>query len=279
MKEMHVLSLGAGVQSTTMLMMAAHGEIKPKPKYAIFADTGWEPKHVYKHLEWVEEEAAKHGIQVIRVSNGNIKEDMERAVREGTRFPSLPFFRKNGSNPDIFNPNHPWAKHIKKEEGKAWRQCTSEYKLKPVNKKIRQLMKEEGAEKAIVWIGISWDEMIRAKPSREKNMENRHPLLEKQMDRLNCLSWMKRKGYPLPPKSSCIGCPFHDNVMWLDMKRNQPEEWAEAVEFDRMIRKLPKFKKKPYLHRSCVPLDEVDLGEDQGELDLFGNECEGYCGI
>jgi len=51
------------------------------------------------------------------------------------------------------------------------------------------------------------------------------------------------------------------------------------VEFDRAIRKLPKFKKEPYLHRSCRPLDKVNLQEDQGELNLFINECEGYCGV
>ena len=48
-----IISLGAGVQSTTMAFMAAHGEIGPMPDCAIFADTGWEPKRVYRHLEWI----------------------------------------------------------------------------------------------------------------------------------------------------------------------------------------------------------------------------------
>jgi hypothetical protein len=47
---MRILSLGAGVQSTTMALMAAVGEIADKPDAAIFADTGWEPKAVYDHL-------------------------------------------------------------------------------------------------------------------------------------------------------------------------------------------------------------------------------------
>jgi len=49
--KLRVLSLGAGVQSTTMALMAAHGEIMSMPNCAIFADTGWEPKAVYEHLE------------------------------------------------------------------------------------------------------------------------------------------------------------------------------------------------------------------------------------
>lgn len=41
---LRALSLGAGVQSTTMALMAAHGEIGPMPDCAIFADTGWGAK-------------------------------------------------------------------------------------------------------------------------------------------------------------------------------------------------------------------------------------------
>lgn len=48
-----VLSLGAGVQSTTLLLMACHGEFDEQPVEAIFADTGWEPAAVYRHLDWL----------------------------------------------------------------------------------------------------------------------------------------------------------------------------------------------------------------------------------
>lgn len=46
----HVLSLGAGVQSSTLAFLAAHGVVEPMPALAIFADTGWEPKAVYEWL-------------------------------------------------------------------------------------------------------------------------------------------------------------------------------------------------------------------------------------
>lgn len=42
--KLRVLSLGAGVQSTTLALMAAHGEFEQMPDCAIFADTGWEPR-------------------------------------------------------------------------------------------------------------------------------------------------------------------------------------------------------------------------------------------
>ena len=44
---LRVLSLGAGVQSSTLALMASRGEIGPMPDCAIFADTGAEPAKVY----------------------------------------------------------------------------------------------------------------------------------------------------------------------------------------------------------------------------------------
>jgi hypothetical protein len=44
-----LLSLGAGVQSTAVLLLACDGAIPPFDA-AYFADTGWEPKPVYANL-------------------------------------------------------------------------------------------------------------------------------------------------------------------------------------------------------------------------------------
>ena len=51
----HAISLGAGVQSTVMYLMAGHGLINPTLAFAIFADTQWEPPNVYQHLDWLRE--------------------------------------------------------------------------------------------------------------------------------------------------------------------------------------------------------------------------------
>jgi hypothetical protein len=47
----HIISLGAGVQSSTMALMAARGLILPRPIGAIFADTQDEPASVYRWLD------------------------------------------------------------------------------------------------------------------------------------------------------------------------------------------------------------------------------------
>ena len=52
----HAISLGAGVQSSTMALMAARGEITPMPDCAVFADVGGdEPEEVYKWLDQLKE--------------------------------------------------------------------------------------------------------------------------------------------------------------------------------------------------------------------------------
>ncbi|MBK8468162.1 MAG: hypothetical protein IPL32_20295 [Chloracidobacterium sp.] len=65
----HIISLGAGVQSSTMALMAAHGEITPIPDCAIFADTQAEPQSVYTWLDWLEKELP---FPVYRVTKGSL---------------------------------------------------------------------------------------------------------------------------------------------------------------------------------------------------------------
>ena len=55
---MRILSLGAGVQSSTLALMIAHGELPPVTA-AVFADTQWEPRKVYEWLDWLETEVQR----------------------------------------------------------------------------------------------------------------------------------------------------------------------------------------------------------------------------
>ena len=115
---MNIISLGAGVQSTTILLMAAHGELGPKPDYAIFADTGWEPKAVYDHLKWLKEESARFGIQVIETAKGNIRTDLLESSINHSRSAAMPFYVYHNG-----------------EQGIIPRQCTGDYKIAAINKK------------------------------------------------------------------------------------------------------------------------------------------------
>lgn len=255
-----VISLGAGVQSTTMALMAAAGEITPMPNCAIFADTGWEPAAVYEHLAWLE---GVLPFPVHRVSGGDLREALlAGGSRRSANFYTVPFFTTDG--------------------GMGRRQCTSHYKVEPIRKKVRELLgRSRGpvpANSASKWIGISLDEAMRMKPSGVQFEVNRWPLIEQRLRRSDCLRWLQRHGYPEPPKSACLGCPYHSQEQWRDLKRSG--EWAETVEVDRAIRSGVKGRQQ-FMHPQRVPLDQVDLStaEDHGQLNLFLNECEGLCGI
>lgn len=264
---MVALSLGAGVQSSALLLMACAGEL-PKPEHAIFADTQWEPAGVYKQLDYLRAHAEAAGIAWHVVSAGDIKAefrigDVGGQRKDGTRFVSPPLFiRENG------------------EVSMLQRQCTKDYKIAPVRRKLRELQSDR-KEPVELWIGISWDEIQRMKPADKKWVTHRWPLIERRMRREQCLKWLRENGHPEPPKSACIGCPFHSNAVWLDMKRNDPESWASAVEADRAIRDgWGKLTGQVFLHRSCLPLDEAPLEyKGQLDLDLWPNECEGMCGV
>lgn len=269
MYPLRVLSLGAGVQSTTTLLMALHGEL-PRPDYVVFADVGWEPQAVYDHLDKLADLMDRHEIPFHIVSKGNIKTDFLDGT---TRFASMPLFVKNQDG----------------KKGMVRRQCTSEYKIGPLLKKQRELAGLQPGQRCkehriTTVIGISWDESQRMKDPAFSWIKNEYPLVDLKMTRQDCLEWNKKMGYPTPPRSACIGCPFKSQEEWRALKA-QPKEWADAVAFDKALRTnkrlVARFDGQAYLHRSCVPLDEVDLrtNEEKGIFSLFDMECEGMCGL
>jgi hypothetical protein len=296
--QLRVLSLGAGVQSTTLALMATHGEIGPMPDCAIFADTGWEPKAVYEHLAWLRTPNVLP-FPVYIVSAENLRADLIAASR-GERWASIPAFTRTvtpaGSALPVYDEDEkgdlvPVGSRILKTErigvGMIRRQCTSSYKIVPIRRKVRDLLgiagrRSPGSPVAEQWIGISLDEALRMKPSFEDWQVNRWPLIERGMTRHDCLRWLERHDYPLPPKSACIGCPFHSDAAWRRLRDEDPEAWDDAVSLDATIRTgLRGIRGEVYLHRSAVPLEEADLATaaDHGQLDLWQNECEGMCGI
>jgi hypothetical protein len=279
-----VLSLGAGVQSSTVFMMSCLGEL-PRLDAAVFADTGWEPKAVYEYFEWLKEQGEKYGIPIHIVSNGNVKKDcLEVQVagkKKGRRFGSMPLHTGKG--------------------GIVRRTCTDEYKIRPLEAFVKyDLMgwkKGQRQPKELVcqrWFGISADEPQRMRQPKtnwetyyyplcgvEFSKGGIHSSTDMKIKRRQCLEWMESRGFPQPPRSSCIGCPFHSDAEWRHLRDSSPAEFQEAVEFDKKIRQCAGMRHETFLHRTAKPLGEVDLNtpEDLGQQSLWGNECEGMCGL
>jgi len=270
-----VLSLGAGVQSSTMALMAAHGDITPMPDCAIFADTMDEPSYVYEWLDWLE---TKLPFPVYKVVQG---EGLSKAVLK-VRLSKKGINYTNGNIP-VF---------VKKQSGKLRgmlsRQCTFQYKIVPIRRKIRELLGSTGRrslypDSVRMWIGISTDESIRMKPSGVLYITNTWPLIEYNISRDYCLKWMEDNNYPIPKRSSCIFCPFHNDNDWKIMKEEDPTSFARAVQFEKDYDKSLSQTKLGgigyFLHDSCVPLGEIDFNKSSKQPDLFNNECEGMCGL
>jgi hypothetical protein len=246
-----------------MALMAAHGEITPMPDAAIFADTGDEPSWVYETLSWL-----KSGnvlpFPVHIAQRGRLSEHMlngEDAAR-------IPFYVKAG--------------------GLSKRQCTRNYKLRPIRREVCKLLgvgpRDYIAPGAVEqWIGISRDEADRMKPSGARFVVNRWPLIELGLTRLQCEAWLRRHDYPVPGKSSCVYCPYRRNDQWRELRDRDPRGFAEATRVDAALRtpeNVKRFRGELYVHPSCVPLAEVDLTVPQSpQLNLFANECEGMCGV
>jgi hypothetical protein len=267
------LSLGAGVQSSTLALMAAHGQIGPMPQAAIFADTQAEPKSVYVWLDWLEKQLP---FPVVRVTRGSLRDEAlrVRTSAKGNIYyrTAIPFFTKS-ENGDL---------------GRLTRRtCTADYKIQPIMKAVRKLGKIKRGQKTpglVQWIGISLDEMQRVKPAREPWVATRWPLIELRMTRRSCLAWMESHGYPTPPRSACYFCPFHSNQEWRHLKNNDPEAFQAAIEFDQLCRDAranTTLSSQAFLHRSGIPLSQVDLRSDtdKGQLLLWQDECTGMGGV
>ena len=279
----HFISLGAGVQSTVLYLLACAGEIAPLPRAAIFADTRWEPTAVYEHLAWLE--GLRLDVPIVRVSAGDLYANTWDALRlnrqDNNPFTEIPTFTKREG---------------KDRMGLRPRQCTTDYKIKPILRKISELIGRPPKARtpyACQWLGITPDEWHRAKDARQSWLENRHPLLAMGMSRRDCLDYFQAQhpGRPLQ-KSSCIGCPYHSDLQWLELARADPDGMARTVALDERLREperqaLERKGLPQYLHSSGKPLRAVlaDLdAKDRAQLPLFStdgfcNECEGHCGL
>lgn len=280
-KQLTALSLGAGVQSTALLLLAVEGRI-PRPDFAVFADTGWEPKGVYDHLDRLEREVAQPaGIEIVRVrsTRGTGQGIRADSLHPATRFWNLPAFMVNDSDESA----RPMILR---------RSCTATYKVAPIHREYRRRLGATVSNNGRVGpapagsvvvnqIGISTDEFQRARTSGLDWIENSFPLLDINWSRQRCATYLDEMGWGATEKSACIGCPFHGNDEWRRLKDSDPDSFADAVEFDEAIRNGPpntrtdgtRWPAKFYLHRTGRPLADVTFPERTGDqtslLDLL----------
>jgi hypothetical protein len=249
MTEKHILSLGAGVQSTTVYLLAMEGELHLDA--AIFADTGDEPEAVYRHLEWLK---GLKGPEILVRRRGRLSD----ALRS-QKFSKVPFY---------------------KGDGQGARQCSYDYKVEVIERAIRRDVLKLAPRRRVPketaihqYYGISADEGRRALAIQRRTPQNTHfPLLEKGWTRRDCRSFLERRVPHEVPRSACVYCPFHSDAEWLAV-RTVPTDWALATAVDKARNQYGEFA-----HRSLQPLDKAEFRHER-QFNMFTLECEGMCGV
>ena len=110
-----VISLGGGVQSSVMALMANEGAFDRVPDCAIFADTRWEPPSIYEHLTWLKDRLS---FPLYVVDNGrSLREDVKALTNHsGSRnYVDIPVYLKGRDG---------------EGDGLGRRQCTDNYKIR-----------------------------------------------------------------------------------------------------------------------------------------------------
>lgn len=274
---MKVISLGLGVQSTALYYMSSIGEL-PRCDYAIFADLGREKKKTIQYLKFLQGwQKQNKGIPIIVIRKKNLYKDLLNSTNStGQQFSSIPAFTKNEDG----------------TTGMLRRQCTNEYKIEQVDKAIREILdvKVIIKQQIEVWKGISLEEIERLSIPETKWKIHVYPfcgykVAKSGAEKINTLkgtrndilNWYEFNDLPVPPKSSCVFCPYQSDAAWYDMKINEPSDFKAAVRVDRAIRDSTKkgILSQAFLHDSCKPLEEIEFSA--GLPDLWHGECSGNC--
>lgn len=255
---MRVLSLGWGVQSWALAALSALG-VLPRLDYAIHADTGWEGVGTLAFAEewtpWLESKD-------IRVITVRASENVTRALLDpsnGTTHIPLYTLKLAGGKRGILR-----------------RSCTDRWKMRPQRSWLRAELRSRGQTVSPgcieQWIGITTDEWHRVKESPRQYIQLRYPLIKLGWSRARVIQELELRGLSVPPKSSCILCPFHSPVQWREVQ-SCPLNWQRVLEADYAIR-----HKRPgyfcYLTPKRKPLELCDFRsqEDHGQLRLPGTE-------
>ena len=227
--------------------------------------------------------------RVARIPSPDSIEEMEtpefNKIRQSIEQQIISESERYRKNLEDMSPERLEKRLLRVGSGMARRQCTGDYKIKPIREKLDEIEPNMSFRNPIqMALGISLDEFGRAKPSRIKMIQHCYPLIDLGWKRADCLRWLENEGLTIPDKSSCIGCPFHSNYDWRQLNE---EEFADVVEVEAVLHdKGMKYvdnskdyiDNKMYFHPSLRSVSERPFDKKEQQETLFGNEeCSGHC--
>lgn len=240
-------SSGGGVQSTAIAVLILTGKL-PKPDLAVIADTEREKQSTWDYLErWTGPALEAFGVPLHRVR----KSDWCSYDLEISGSLAMPVFtRANG------------------EVGKLPAYCSDHWKKRVVRRWADAQLTNAQFR---VWMGISWDEPRRIRPTFGK-WETWYPLFEQRIGRGECVRIVNAFGWPDPPSSSCWMCPNRTAQEWKELGRT---ETAKAAELEQVLQQIDP---DVYLHQLGIPLLEaIDKTEIDTQIGLWDRCDSGQC--
>lgn len=246
-----VFSSGGGRQSSCISALIVQGRL-PRPDWAVIVDTERERPAVWQYLD-----------NVIRPAFQKIGLEIHRIPK--SLYATSDIWSTNGKHLQI-----PAFTNQTGEPGKLSNFCSDEWKTRVRDRWLREHGVTRSQQRT--WIGFSLDESrryLRMAVSQEAEKGRlRWPLIHDVPLRADqAVAVVEKMGWPTPPRSACVMCPNQGDREWRDLKVNWPDEFRKSVELERKIQEEDPFA---FLHKSCVPLDEVDFSE---EPTLFEPAC------
>lgn len=193
----HLLGISGGKDSSALAIYIKnqYPEIHNKMEY-FFSDTGAELNEVYDYLDKLE---AFLGKEIIRLNSGRSFDDW--LVLQNEYLPS---------------PRQRW--------------CTQLMKIKPFEEHI-------GEDAIISYVGIRADENRSAYVSRKETVKAVFPfvedgLIKEEIKRILADSIGMPEYYKWRSRSGCYFCFFQRQDEWLGLKKNHPELYEKARQYE-----------------------------------------------
>lgn len=245
---MRVFSFGGGVQSVATLILQVQGKLSYDA--FVFANVGEDSENpaTLEYLEeFVKPLCAAQGIAFAEV----------RKTRFG---------KPDSVYQSAIRPNRSIPIPVKLPSGAFGnRTCTQDFKVKVVDKWIR----EQGVTQAVMGIGFSADEgrRIEKKPKGWHDHHGKYkfgfqkkfefPLATLGLRRSHCHQIITDFGLPTPEASLCWFCPFSTRARWIELKKNEPEQFQRALAMEQAIneKRGSSGRNRVYLHRDGYALD------------------------
>lgn len=270
-----VLSYSGGVQSSALLWMVLRGDIEVDKEnfYILNADPGMENSETYKYIEMMRPIVKEKGFEIIIVDGPNLYEDIINLKNtDKTRFDNPPFWTSSGQL----------------SQG-----CTQFYKIAPMDREVRWILEKNygisrktknlGDNIVCKWIGFTYDEVVRVKPSPTKYAYFDYPLIDMGMKKKDVIAYLNDNDIPIPPRSVCNACFANGLMTFSEMWNNRLDDWQQAINVDESIRDLSQvgIRQKCFVSKTKIPLKYLPTSVLPGILDGdIENEysCDsGYC--